>query len=171
MGDRSAPSAGDILLGAPIPRAGGRRASQHVASEGARVAFHQRATPTPAHPATTWGDLERRFHGAWLDDPLASWHNDTCYTDYYTESRMALNIRNPEVEALAAKLARLTGESKTHAVSVALRQRLERLHLARAGRSLANELDEIAKHCASLPRLDTRSDDEIMGYDEHGLPG
>jgi hypothetical protein len=28
----------------------------------------------------------------------------------------------------------------------------------------------IADHCASLPVLDTRSEDEIMGWDENGLP-
>jgi antitoxin VapB len=40
----------------------------------------------------------------------------------------------------------------------------------RKGRSLADELDEIAKRCAALPGLDARSADEILGYDEHGLP-
>jgi virulence-associated protein VagC len=40
----------------------------------------------------------------------------------------------------------------------------------RARRRLADELDEIARHCASLPVLDSRPTDEILGYDEHGLP-
>jgi antitoxin VapB len=35
---------------------------------------------------------------------------------------------------------------------------------------LADELDEIALHCSTLPVRDTRSADEIMGYDENGLP-
>jgi antitoxin VapB len=35
---------------------------------------------------------------------------------------------------------------------------------------LADELEEIAEHCASLPVLDSRPADEILGYDEHGLP-
>jgi antitoxin VapB len=35
---------------------------------------------------------------------------------------------------------------------------------------LADELDRIALRCAALPLLDTRSDDEILGYDERGLP-
>lgn len=34
---------------------------------------------------------------------------------------------------------------------------------------LADELDEIAKHCACLPVLDARTPDEILGYDEHGF--
>ena len=37
-------------------------------------------------------------------------------------------------------------------------------------RRLADELDEIALHCARLPVRDPRSADEILGYDEHGLP-
>lgn len=84
---------------------------------------------------------------------------------------MALNIRNPETERLAAELARETGETKTEAVTKALRDRLNRLRRARAGRSLAEELDAIARHCAALPVLDARPADAILGYDERGLPG
>lgn len=83
---------------------------------------------------------------------------------------MALNIRNPETERLADALARLTGETKTQAVTVALRDRLARLRRHRSGRRLADELDAIALHCASLPVLDHRSPDEVLGYDEHGMP-
>ncbi|MFP3941929.1 MAG: type II toxin-antitoxin system VapB family antitoxin [Thermoanaerobaculia bacterium] len=83
---------------------------------------------------------------------------------------MALNIRNPEAERLAGEVAELTGETKTDAVTTALRDRLERLRRDRVQRSLADELDEIARHCASLPVLDPRPPDEILGYDEDGLP-
>lgn len=83
---------------------------------------------------------------------------------------MALNIRNAETEQLAEALARLTGETKTRAVTVALRDRLNRLRRDRSGRSLAQELEEIADHCSSLPVLDSRDADEILGYDEIGLP-
>lgn len=83
---------------------------------------------------------------------------------------MALNIRNRNTEVLAATLARLTGETKTQAVTKALQDRLDRIRRQRSGRSLAQELDAIALHCASLPVLDDRSDEEILGYDEHGLP-
>jgi antitoxin VapB len=83
---------------------------------------------------------------------------------------MALNIRNPETERLAEALAKLTGETKTEAVTRALRDRLARLRRERAQRRLADELDEIARHCAGLPVLDSRTPDEILGYDERGLP-
>lgn len=83
---------------------------------------------------------------------------------------MALNIRNPEAEQLAAELARQTGETKTEAVTRALRDRLTRLRRERSSRRLADELEEIAEHCANLPVLDTRPPEEILGYDEVGLP-
>jgi antitoxin VapB len=84
---------------------------------------------------------------------------------------MALNIRNPEAERLAAELARQTGETKTEAVAQALRERLARIRRDRAKSSLADELEAIARQCAALPVFDERSGDEILGYDEHGLPG
>ena len=83
---------------------------------------------------------------------------------------MALNIRNRRTEELAEALARLTGETKTEAVTRALDDRLERVRRERSGRSLAGELDDIALHCASLPVLDEREPEEILGYDENGLP-
>jgi antitoxin VapB len=83
---------------------------------------------------------------------------------------MAINIRNPETERLASELAELTGETKTEAVTVALRDRLARVKRTRSKRRLADELDQIALHCAALPVLDSRCPEEILGYDELGLP-
>lgn len=83
---------------------------------------------------------------------------------------MALNIRNAEAEALAERLATLTGETKTAAVSRALRERLERLERERQRTHLADRLDEIARQTAKLPVLDHRTADEILGYDRDGLP-
>ncbi len=83
---------------------------------------------------------------------------------------MALNIRNPEAERLAEELARVAGETKTEAVTRALRDRLARLRRERARRPLVDELDQIARHCAALPVRDPRTADEILGYDERGMP-
>jgi antitoxin VapB len=47
---------------------------------------------------------------------------------------------------------------------------LERVRRRLSGRRLADELDEIALHSASLPILDARDADEILGYDASGLP-
>jgi antitoxin VapB len=84
---------------------------------------------------------------------------------------MALSLKDPETDRLAREVARLTGESLTQAVRKALSERLERERLRRgqSARRLVEELNEIARHCAALPDLDTRSPDEIIGYDENGL--
>jgi antitoxin VapB len=73
-------------------------------------------------------------------------------------------------ERLAGEVARRTGETKTEAVTQALRERLARLRRGRSKRRLADELEAIAEHCASLPVLDARSPDEILEYDDRGLP-
>jgi antitoxin VapB len=83
---------------------------------------------------------------------------------------MHLNIKNDDTYQLAAELASLTGETLTATVTIALRERLNRVKRRRGRRSLVDELDEIALHCAALPVLDDRNDEEILGYDEHGLP-
>ncbi len=81
---------------------------------------------------------------------------------------MSLNIKNPEADRLARELADKTGESITEVVINALRERLAREEGKARTRSIAEEIHAIAKRCAALPDLDTRSPDEIIGYDEHG---
>jgi antitoxin VapB len=83
---------------------------------------------------------------------------------------MALSLKDPEADRLARELAARTGETLTRAVIVALRERLARLKTRRRPRSLREDLREISRRCAALPTLDDRSADEILGYDEHGLP-
>ena len=82
---------------------------------------------------------------------------------------MHLNIKNDEAHKLATELARLTGESLTSAVTQALRDRLARERRRRNVDAIAARLMKIGGRYATLP--DTgRSPDEILGYDEHGLP-
>lgn len=83
---------------------------------------------------------------------------------------MALNIRNKEAESLANEIVRRTGETKTEAVVRALQDRLARVKRRRPSRLLVHDLADIALHCASLPVLDDRSADDILGYDTTGLP-
>lgn len=84
---------------------------------------------------------------------------------------MALSIKNSETERLARELARVTGESLTEAVTEALRDRLVR----ETGRDPDTErwlegIREIRREVAQLPVYDDRPPDEIIGYDENGLP-
>lgn len=83
---------------------------------------------------------------------------------------MTLSIKNPEAERLARALARRTGESITDAVITALRERLKREQGRRKGRDLVEEIMEISDRCAALPVLDPRPAEEILGYDENGVP-
>jgi antitoxin VapB len=83
---------------------------------------------------------------------------------------MALSVKDPEADRLAREVAARTGETLTQAIVVALRERLVRLRGRSRRRHLRDELREIAQRCAQLPTLDDRSDDEILGYDERGLP-
>jgi antitoxin VapB len=83
---------------------------------------------------------------------------------------MALSFKDDETDRLAREVARLTGESLTIAVRRALAERLERERLRRGeSRGLADQLLAIGRHCASLPDLDSRAPDEIVGYDEIGM--
>ena len=52
----------------------------------------------------------------------------------------------------------------------AIRARLERVRQRRSGRRLADDLNELARLCAALPVVDPRTGDEILGYDDNGLP-
>ena len=84
---------------------------------------------------------------------------------------MSLNIKNDETCRLAAELARLTGETMTGAITVALRERLERKKRLRDADIRARKLRVIAERCANLlapgpPAVEHGN----MLYDERGLP-
>lgn len=83
---------------------------------------------------------------------------------------MAISIKDPETDRLARALAAATGESLTDAIREALRARLER-ESHRARRGIGVEVRRIQARIARLPVLDACSPDQILGYDEHGVPG
>ena len=83
---------------------------------------------------------------------------------------MPLNIKDEETHDMARKLAALTGETMTAAVKKSIQERFARLEKTKGREGLADRLDKIAKYCASLPILDDRTPDQIIGYDEYGLP-
>ncbi|HVW78358.1 MAG TPA: type II toxin-antitoxin system VapB family antitoxin [Alloacidobacterium sp.] len=83
---------------------------------------------------------------------------------------MALSIKNPATEHLARQVAQMTGESLTEAIQKSLQERMERLHQRRKRRFRREEIEALLRRIDALPVLDTRSPDEIIGYDEHGIP-
>ena len=83
---------------------------------------------------------------------------------------MALSIKHPEADRLARQLAEATGESLTDAIIQALRERLRREQARIRPPRLRDEIRAIRQRCAALPVRDHRSPDEILGYDEKGLP-
>lgn len=82
---------------------------------------------------------------------------------------MALSIKDPETDRLARALALATGESLTEAIRRALEERLAR-ETRRSRRGFDAEIRRIQECVARLPVIDPRSAEEILGYDEHGLP-
>ncbi len=83
---------------------------------------------------------------------------------------MALSLKDKETDRLAREVASLTGESLTDAVRTALAERLARERLRRGQPvRLAAQLAALGHECAALPDFDTRSPEEIVGYDESGL--
>ena len=81
-----------------------------------------------------------------------------------------LNIKDAEVYRLARELATRTGESMTQVVRVSLRDRLSREKNRTPDPVVMEKLVEISDRCSRRPVLDPRSDEEILGYDEHGVP-
>jgi antitoxin VapB len=84
---------------------------------------------------------------------------------------MSLNIKNDETCRLAGELARLTGETMTGAITVSLRERLEREKRERSVETRVQELRAIAERCAKLlgPGPSSVEHGDVL-YDERGLP-
>lgn len=83
---------------------------------------------------------------------------------------MALNIKNEEAHRLVQELANETGETLTEAVTVAVRERLESLQRKHRRQEVVQGVLDIQEFVRGLPDLDRRSVDEILGYDDFGLP-
>ncbi len=90
---------------------------------------------------------------------------------------MALNIKDPETEQLAKEVSALTGETKTGAIRRALRERKERLLLARGGKGRGDRLREYLERevWPFLPPdvigkpVTREEEDEILGYGPGGV--
>ena len=83
----------------------------------------------------------------------------------------ALNIKDPETHRLARELSRRTGRSITEAVRESLRQSLaQQKGSDREEKRLVERVMAIARRAAARPVLDPRTPEEIIGYDNFGVP-
>lgn len=87
---------------------------------------------------------------------------------------MALNVKDEEAVRLAGEIARMTGESKTRAIRVALAERLERLRTEQTPEQrradLMRFLEEEVWPVFAGQQIPTQEEqDEILGYGEHGF--
>jgi antitoxin VapB len=82
---------------------------------------------------------------------------------------VALNIKDPETDRLARELAAATGESITVAARIAIEERLARVR-RRGGGSRPDVVAEIVARGRARGVLDSRTQDEILGYGPDGLP-
>jgi antitoxin VapB len=84
---------------------------------------------------------------------------------------MGIFIKKPDAEAKIRELAERTGESLTDAVERAVEEKLQRLGGAKKkGRIDREKVAELLAYFDSLPVDDPRTPDEIIGYDEYGVP-
>ena len=83
---------------------------------------------------------------------------------------MPLSVNHPEADELAHALAERMGETVDEAVVTALRERLARTPERTRSDHRPGELLAIGRECAALPDYDLRSAEEILGYDENGVP-
>ena len=87
-----------------------------------------------------------------------------------------MNRLSRETEMLAARLAEARGVSPEEAVALALQEALRQPTKDALVRSTSERdefirrLEEISRRASALPMLDPRSADEILGYDEFGVP-
>lgn len=83
---------------------------------------------------------------------------------------MAITIKNDEVERLVREVAREEQTSLTEAIHSALKLQLAVARGKRRQPALREILLSISARCSALPDLDKRSADEILGYDDAGVP-
>jgi antitoxin VapB len=83
---------------------------------------------------------------------------------------MALNIKDDETDKLAREVAERAGESLTEAIRTALQERLQRLSGRQRVAIQREKINEILQRLDALPRKTDLTDEEILGYDEHGIP-
>ena len=84
----------------------------------------------------------------------------------YNQFMSTLYIKNPVAHELAEKVSKQLGVTLTEAVIRSLQEQLR----AKPRPIDFEKIAAIQREIASLRVLDTRTDDEILGYDEFGIP-
>jgi antitoxin VapB len=82
---------------------------------------------------------------------------------------MAQDLNSERVRHVASELAAATGQDIETAVISAVEEKLARLERPKSAKQ-AHDIDALFRRLAEMPVRDTRSPDEIIGYDENGLP-
>lgn len=80
---------------------------------------------------------------------------------------MKVVIDDPEFDEAVKELVAATGETESVSLKIAVQERLDRVS-RRSAKEYMAKIREITSRVAEMPVLDARSDDEIIGYNEHG---
>ena len=83
-------------------------------------------------------------------------------------AKVSLNVKDPEAHRLANAISRTTGETMTHAVTEALRDRYKRLE-DRRNKASVEELLAIAQRISAHVKRPYPEHGELL-YDDRGLP-
>ena len=85
---------------------------------------------------------------------------------------MGLSIKNFEVERMVREIATTRGVSMTEALRQVLAEEVDRQRAAREAEveEKVRKVREIAARIAAMPDVSDLTDDEILGYDEDGIP-
>jgi antitoxin VapB len=83
---------------------------------------------------------------------------------------VAISIKDEATDRLARELAAATGESLTEAIRRALEERLARERRRSHAYPLVERVRRVQERLRQYPVVDARPADELLGYDEHGLP-
>jgi len=83
---------------------------------------------------------------------------------------MPISLKSPEAERLARTIAEATGETITEAITLALRERLQRLEAVRSFAQYVMPIQRVQQRIRERPVLDARSADDIIGYGTDGAP-
>ncbi len=83
---------------------------------------------------------------------------------------MGISIKHDEIERLIRELANRRGTSLTEAIGAAVRNELEREGVTMPQESLLDRIRRAQEIIAAAPILDARTAEEIIGYDEYGVP-